>query len=263
LPVATQRQIAATYGAGATAVATSTSPGSGTDVTAGLYLISNPPSGGAPLLASASNGSAALAYLPEGAGVQATGENANFFARVTTGVASQSGWVSVMYLTPAPATGAGSSGGLTLTFAEKLQLRTILAAWSQATSGVPVYGVNSGDFAQTALADGTQAMIVAAFQRWRGGLRTDGVVDDATRAAITGWAQQALTGAPNPNQLPAFPVPGLPGAPPAIPGAPTPLALSEPPAEPSSGGAAPVLLLGAAALLGLLLLEQKKKGKRK
>jgi len=233
-------------------MATAASP-AGTDVPAGNYLVTNTPNGaGAPLLASATNAAAAVDTVPEGGMVAATGENSNFFARVSpSGAASVTGWISVMYLTPAlPA-------GFVLTFAEKLQLRTILAAWSHATAGAPVYGVNSADFAQTALADGRQATIVAAFQRWRGGLRTDGIVDPATQAAITGWAQQALTGQAN------TPPGAIPGPnPPAPPGG---LSLNEPPAgsAPSSGAGAGFALAVGAALLALLLLEQKKKaGKR-
>jgi len=257
LPVATQRQIARSYGAGAATMATSLTTGAGPDVAAGNYVVSGTPNGaGAPLYSAASNASAPVDTIPEGGTVAATGENDNFFARVSpAGAASVTGWISVLYLTPTLPAGVLVAGALALTFAEKLQLRTMLAAWSHATPGAPVYGVVSDDFAQTALADGRQATEVAAFQKWRGGLRQDGVVDDATRAAITAWAQGALANTP-------------PGAVPGAANPPTPPAGqgNEPPAgyvtpNPPSSGAG-WALAAAAALLALLLLEQKKKGKK-
>ena len=259
LPVATQRQIVTACGSLAL-VATPSTPGTGTDVTAGVYLITNTPNGqGAPLRSAASTSAAALDTIPEGAAVIATGENDNFFARVQApGAGASMGWISTMFLTP-QSTVTTAAGGLVLTAPEVLQLRTLLAAWSHQQGGN--YGVNAGDFDQSAAADGAQAIVVAQFQRWRGGLRTDGVVDSPTQVAVLSWAQDAVVGVVTPGgpvQTPGgqrLPVPpaGTPGAPTGTPGAPSP-----PPA--SSFPVVPVVI--AAVVLGALLLQEQKKKKR-
>src|SRR5271166_1475799 len=173
LPVATQRQIHQACGSLAL-VATPSTPGTGTDLTAGTYLVTNTPNGaGAPLRGNPSTSAAPLDMIPEGAAVIATGENNNFFAKVAApGAGASTGWISTMFLTP-QSTMTTAAGGIVLTAPEVLQLRTLLAAWSAQQGGN--YGVNPGDFDQSAAADGRQAVVVAQFQRARGGLRTDGV----------------------------------------------------------------------------------------
>lgn len=202
-----------------------------------------------------------LATIPKGATVTATGKNQNYFAEVTyQGI---KGWAAAKYLTPASSIQQSGDGVLLLTKADVVQLRTILAAWANATTGAPAYGTPD-DFADTAAATQRQQDEVAAFQKWsnanRGtSLRTDGFVDAETRAALNAWGTDAIataaSGGPSPTGLPTLP----PANPVVTDGADgTPVAVSDKPSG-SSGASSllPILLLGGAALF--FVLEEKKR----
>lgn len=201
-----------------------------------------------------------LATIPKGAVVQATGENQNYFAKVIyNGV---TGWASTSFLTAQGGVQQGGSGGvLILSAADTLQLRTLLAAWANATPNVPQYG-SPANFLMNEDASRAQEDEVYAFQKWNNAtkgtsLRTDGVVDQATRAAITNWATNAA-GAPVPSPA------GLPPITPANPIATDPLSPEQVSVDqtPSSGSSLPLGALGALAIGLFFVLEEKKKRKK-
>ena len=242
----------------------------GPDLSAGTYKVKTVDGKGVNFREAPSTDAVIMGGLPDGSTFEATGENMNFFSH---GAADgKMGWVASIYLVPA--TAAQGSGALELSAADTLQLRTILAAWSHATSGAPAYGLAT-DMATTPAADVRQAQVVAAFQQWHGGLRTDGVVDVPTQNAVLGWAQNAVVGAagggPNPLGLPQLPAGGgvTPGPAPSPGPKQTPDGTPIQPVSTSSGpsggpsDATPLLLVGGAVVAGLLLLEQKKKKKGK
>jgi len=204
------------------------------------------------LRASPSTGAAVLRSIPKGEHVQASGLNQNYFAQVQ--YMGTVGWAAAAYLTPASKVVQTAGGDLVLSAADLLQLRAMLAAWSNATAGAPSYGAPS-DLELTGAAAARQALALSAFQQWNNSnrgtnLRTDGVVDAATRDALVAWSAQAV------GQAPMGPA-GAPELPPAAPLA-------------SDGGGGDAVGQGAKAggalvLLALLaagaffLVEQKKK----
>jgi len=145
------------------------------------------------LRASPSTAAAVVFALPKGAHVIASGLNQNYFAQVQhEGI--HTGWAASHYLVPASQAVLG--GGLVLSGADLLQLRTMLAAWASATAGAPAYG-SASDLAMTTAAAGRQAEVLAAFQVWNNSnrgtaLRTDGVVDQASRDALIAWGAAAV-----------------------------------------------------------------------
>lgn len=202
-----------------------------------------------------------LATIPKGAEVQASGKNQNYFAEVTYN--NVTGWAAAKYLAPVSSIQQGGDGVLILSFADATQLRTMLAAWSNATSGAPAYGTPS-DFENSAAATARQQAEVAAFQQWSNAhrnttLRTDGFVDAATRTAILAWSTDALAGAAS---TPASPT-GLPELPPVNPvvtdgedGGVVPVSDT---ASSSSSSAGPLIAIAAAAVAYFLVVEEKKK----
>jgi hypothetical protein len=229
----------------------------GADLAPGDYAVRTSGGTGVTFREAPSTDAVPIRNLPDRTVVTATGENVNFFAQVSEG--GVTGWAAAVYLVPVSS--APGVGGLDLTPADALQLRTILAAWSHATPGAPAYGLPT-DLASSAAADARQAQAVMAFQSWHGAMRTDGVVDQPTQAAILGWAQNAVAGGPPPGpgqvtrDFPPTPPP-LPPLPP--PPGPTP---GPAPAPAKPGGIPIVLIVGGALVGGLLLLEQKKKKKK-
>ena len=193
----------------------------------------------------------AIGKILPGEVVEASGANQNFFAEVKT-KDGQIGWASTAYLVPAGE--AAQSADLILTASDLVQLRTMLAAWAGATKVID-YGAPS-DLALDAPAMARQNAAVEAFQKWwnatkGGSLRTDGVVDKATRDALVQWSQGALAGAP-PATATATTDNATPTSDPAL--------VTTTPAKATSA-AAPLLLLGVAALGLFIVLEEKKKRK--
>jgi len=221
----------------------------GSDLTPGEYVVAtqvDPLN----LRASPSTAAAIVATMPKGDHVIASGMNANNFAQVQHG--QHTGWAASAYLVPASQVVATAGGDLVLTGADLLQLRALLAAWSHGTTGAPEYG-SAADLELTAPAMARQGEVLAAFQSWwnanrNGNLRTDGIVDAATRDALTAWGAQAVGGG---------------AATPADPNAPPSIATTTP--NTGGGVGSPAKAGGALVLLALLaagaffLVEQKKK----
>ena len=230
----------------------------GADLAPGDYAVRTSGGTGVTFREAPSTDAVPIRNLPDRTVVTATGENVNFFAQVSTG--GVTGWAAAVYLVPVSS--APGVGGLELTPADVLQLRTILTAWSHATPGAPAYGLPT-DLVASAAAAARQEQIVTAFQQWHGGLRTDGVVDAPTQAAVLGWAQNAVAGGPPPGGIPIdHPGPNQP-PPVQLPPLPPPPGPAPPPAKAKPPGGIPiVLIVGGAVVGGLLLLEQKKKKKK-
>lgn len=184
--------------------------------------------------------------------VQASGLNDNYFAQVKTkdGIV---GWAAAGYLVPA--TQAIAGGDLVLTGSDLIQLRTMLTAWAHATKATD-YGTPD-DLLFDAAAMSRQTQAVEAFQKWNNSnkgtaLRTDGIVDQATRDALVAWSQGAVAGSP----AVAPTDPALPPPEPTGDGAPS--IVETVPAGKAAGAGAIVLLL-VAGLGAFLVLEEKKR----
>lgn len=209
-----------------------------------LNLRSSPSTAGANIIGS----------IPKGAKVKASGMNQNYFAQVEYN--GQIGWAASAYLVLESSIVQSQSGELVLSAADLLQLRTMLAAWANATQGAPSYGAPS-DMALDAAAMARQGEVLAAFQKWSNAnkgtaLRTDGIVDQATRDALIAWSGAAVAGA-----TPAGPT-GLPTLPETTNVSDTPAATVDESAA-SQAKKTGLFALLAVGLAAFFLLEEKKK----
>jgi uncharacterized protein YgiM (DUF1202 family) len=226
----------------------------GPDLTPGSYVV-NTATDPLNLRASPSTAAPVVGTIPRGATVQASGMNQNYFAQVQ--YEGKTGWAAAAFLTPSGAVVQTAGGGLILSTADLLQLRAMLAAWSNATAGAPSYGSVS-DLALTDPAMARQAEVLAAFQKWSNAnkgtnLRTDGIVDGATRDALVSWGAQAVGAAP------ADPASGAPTLPPAQPIATDGGGGGGGPSTTQAAAGGVAMLLGLGLLAVFFLVEEKKK----
>ena len=186
----------------------STSAPAGPELVPGEYVVTLS-SGYLNLRSAPSTNAAPVGQLQNGAHVTASGANQNNFAQVKDGQGNV-GWASTHYLVPVGQSVQTAGGDLVLTGADLVQLRTMLAAWANATPNAPPYGTAS-DLELTSAAAAHQAQVLSAFQAWSNAnrstnLRTDGIVDAATRDALVNWGAQAVGAAPtSPTGVPELP----------------------------------------------------------